>query len=196
MPGATWDYVNALHALYRFHENWPYGMLCHITGEVDSGIRSVGLWLDRDTEQEFFRKTAVEVITESVHDIGPPPADPAASNFEPWAVGVSRVVMTAACDAFADIGSDADGSAINVLGTTPVIVSVPSGETQFRPFAAFDPAHEAPGGLIIAWDTTDGYEHQVWASEDHARGALSSTDPDLKIYPLKRISFGASELHA
>jgi hypothetical protein len=196
MPGATWDYVNSLHALYRFHENWPYGMLCHITGEVDSGIRSVGLWLDRTTEQEYFRRVALEVITDSIHEIGPPPVDPSGNNFEPRAIEVTRVAMTDACRPFADIGSDADGSAIHVLDTEPVILSIPKAATQFRPFAAFDPEHEAPGGLIIAWDTSDGNEHQVWASKDHAMKALAEHKSELEIFPLKRISFGSSELNA
>lgn len=183
MPGATWDYVNELHAQYHFHENWPNGMLCHITGEVDEGIRSIGLWRNRELEQEYFRSVAVEVITDSIHDLGPPPADAEAGNFEPRASSLSRVLMTDLCAAFTDIGEDADGSAINVLGTEPVIATIRCG--------AADYLDHAPEGLIIAWTTEDDdceIEHQVWASAEYASGG--------EIHPLKRISFGSSELLA
>src|SRR4051794_39439290 len=112
MPGATWEYVNELHALYRFHENWPDGMLCHITGEVGEGIRSIGLWRNRRLEQEYFVRVAVEVITDSIGEIGPPPVDAAAGNFEPRGTAISRALMTDLCEAFAGIGEDPDGSAI------------------------------------------------------------------------------------
>ncbi|MBJ7354751.1 MAG: hypothetical protein JHC98_07995 [Thermoleophilaceae bacterium] len=181
MPGATWDYVNELHAQYRFHENWPNGMLCHITGEVDEGIRSIGLWRNRELEQEYFRRVAVEVITDSIRDLGPPPVDAEAENFEPRAASVSGVLLTELCTAFADIGEDSDGRAINALGTEPVIATLPCGDADYL--------DHAPEGLIIAW-TTEGpdgcSQHQVWAASEHASGG--------EIHPLRRISFGLSEL--
>lgn len=176
MPGATWDYVNELHGKYRFHEVWPNGMLCHITGEVDEGIRSIGLWRSRELEQEYFLGVAVEVITDSIHDIGPPPADAAAGNFEPRASAISNVLLTDLCEDFADIGEDLDGSAINALGTEPVIT------IGGAPLLA----GEEYEGLIIAW-TEDGVEHQVWTATEHALGG--------EVHALKRISFGARELH-
>jgi hypothetical protein len=175
MPGATWDYVNELHAQYRFHENWPNGMLCHITGEVDEGIRSIGLWRNREMEQEYFRRVALEVITDSIHDLGPPPAQAEAENFAPRATALSNVLLTDLCAAFADIGEDLDGSAINALGTEPVLaIGAPS------PLVGDE--HE---GLIIAWSEA-GVDHQVWTSDELASGD--------EVYPLKRISFGSSEL--
>jgi hypothetical protein len=180
MPGATWEYVNALHAMYRFHENWPKGMLCHITGEAESGIRSIGIWRSRELEQEYFRRVAVEVITESVRVIGPPPAEAEAENFEPRACAISRVLLTDLCAAFADIGEDPDGGAIHMLGTDPVI---DRGAPVLEPGTTCE-------GLILAWTTSDpggAVEHRVWTSADHALG---------ESLPLRRISFGSTELPA
>lgn len=181
MPGATWDYVNELHAQYRFHENWPNGMLCHITGEVDEGIRSTGLWRNRELEQEYFRRVALEVITKSIHEIGPPPAEAEAENFAPRGCSISRVLITDLCSAFADIGEDLNGDAIHALGTEPVIATLRCGAAEYL--------DHAPEGLILAWTTKDDEvetEHQVWASAELASGD--------EIHPLRRISFGASEL--
>lgn len=193
MPGATWDYVNAMHTSYLFHENWPDGMLCHITGEVGTGIRSLGLWTNRETEQEFFRKVAMVIITDSIHELGPPPVETEAESFAPRAQTIERVVMTELCEAFADIGPDLDGSAIHTLGTDPVIVSFPSSAKRFRSFEPYKSTDQAPEGLIIAW-TTSGPErkldHQVWASAEHAGESV----PGSEIHGLKRISFGSSEL--
>lgn len=183
MPGATWEYVNELHAQYRFHENWPNGMLCHITGEVDEGIRSTGLWRNRELEQEYFRRVAMEVITNSIHEIGPPPAEAEAENFAPRDCAISRVLLTDLCSAFADIGEDHDGSAINALGTEPVIATRRCGAAEYL--------DHAPDGLILAWTTSDEdgeTEHQVWATAEHASGD--------EIHTLRRISFGSRELRA
>ncbi|MGH2959920.1 MAG: hypothetical protein ACRDKE_09960 [Solirubrobacterales bacterium] len=140
MPGASWEYINELHAQYRFHENWPVGMLCHITGEVDDGIRSVGLWRNRELEQEYFRSIAMDVITDSVHDLGPPSADAEAGNFEVSDLAVSRVLLTGLCAEFADIGEDADSTAINILGTEPVLATRHCGAAEYL--------DHAPEGLI------------------------------------------------
>lgn len=194
MPGATWDYVNAMHKTYRFHENWPEGMLCHITGEVGSGIRSIGLWTNREIEQEFFRKVAMVIITDSIHELGPPPVETDGESFAPRDQVIERVVLTELCDAFADIGPDLDGDAIHSLGTEPVIVSFPSRAKAFRPFEPFKSKDEAPEGLIIAW-TTNGpegkFDHEVWSSSEHAGEPV----PGSELHGLKRISFGSSELH-
>jgi hypothetical protein len=196
MPGATWDYVNLLHEKYKFHEQWPYGMLCHITGEIDAGISSIGLWRDRAVEQDYFRKVALGVITESINQIGPPPSDSAGGDFEPRERAMSNLVMTDLCDGFADIGEDVDGGAIHVLGTEPVLVTFPSGVPHSRPIEQLKLDGSAPVGLIIAWDSTgvEGTrEHQVWSSEELAMQAVTDFEPEL--LPLKRISFGSSELH-
>lgn len=184
MPGATWDYVNALHAEYHFDERWPEGMLCHITGEVDRGVRSIGLWRTQALEQEYFRKVAVEVITASIQKLGPPPGADAGENFEPRPEGITGLLATDLCESFADIGPDDDGAAIAALGTQPVIATVDTSSEQ----SVF--AGDLADGLIVAWTavTSEGeVEHQVWASEDCAPAAAKS-------HPLKRISFGSSEL--
>jgi hypothetical protein len=198
MPGATWDYVNEMHAQYAFHENWPEGMLCHITGEVDEGIRSIGLWTNREVEQKYFRTVALGVITDSIHELGPPPEDSGAENFEPRESAISRLLLTAACESFADIGPDNDGSAINALDTEPVIATLDSDARGFQPFAFLGDDHAVPEGLIIAWNsngTSPAREHQVWASAEEASQHLTDLDQAPEIHPLKRISFGASELH-
>jgi hypothetical protein len=187
MPGATWDYVNAMHAEYRFHEHWPAGMLCHITGEVDQGIRSIGIWRNRELEQHYFQNVAIEVITKSIQKLGPPPIDADGENFEPRSSRITGLLASSLCNAFADIGPDLDADAINALGTTPVIACFGSSADTPTVFGL----DEIPEGLIIAWtiSTPEGErELQVWASAEQA--------PATETHKLRRISFGSSELQA
>lgn len=212
MIGLDWEWVNALHGQYRFHENWPDGMLCHFTGPVSGGVRTIGIWTDRAQEQEYFRKTAIEVITNSVRELGPPPAGDQAGDFEPVARDIHRLALTHACEAFADIGEDADASAINALGTQPV--------TARFEFSALD-AHDydatiaqlgwgaaLPEGMLLALTERRGpalIETQIWSSEAIARETLEagyipamSERMNVEARPtydrLNRISFGGDAL--
>lgn len=194
MNGIDWDYVNRLHSHYRFHEDWPPGMLAHVTSEFDGGIRSVGLWTNRLDEQTYFRQTAIPVITDSIMEMGPAVAgnQDAAIDFEPVSRTVDHLTVSGLARAFADIGADEDASAIHALGGQPVVVRIELGDSA--------PTRASGEGLIAAWSEHDDdvrIETQVWATTDHAEsaGALETELP-LSIDRLKRVSFGADELDA
>lgn len=217
LVGADWEYVNALHATYKFHESWPAGMLCHITGVVEDGVRSIGLWTERDVEQAYFRLIAAQIITDSVQTIGPPPAaTDEGGDFEPTARQLIHVIASEAVHAFVDIGEDADASAVEALGTRPVAIDL-----DLRPFddsvyeeltAALGYEDSVPEGMIVAWAEREDagiFATQVWSSEEQAQFGLESEYlPALrrvvgpaaaellqpKIRPISRISFGSSEL--
>lgn len=212
MPGLDWSYVNALHGQYRFHENWPDGMLCHFTGPVSGGIRTIGIWTNRAEEQEYFRKTAIEVITNSVRELGPPPAGDQAGDFEPDASDIHRLVLSTECEAFADIGEDADASAIGALGTQPVTArfeySTLDPHDYDATIAQLGQDAALPEGMLLGLTERRGrslVETQIWKSEDVARETLAASYiPAMSershaevrpvIDPLYRISFGGRTL--
>lgn len=214
MPGLDWSYVNALHGRYRFHENWPEGMLCHFTGPVSGGIRTIGIWTNRAEEQEYFRKTAIEVITNSVRELGPPPAGDQAGDFEPDASDIHRLVLSDECTAFADIGEDADASAVHVLGTQPVTARFEYSALDTRDYdatiAKLSHGAALPEGMLLALTELRGsalVETQVWTSEEAARDYLEAsyipamaerTQSDVRptYDKLNRISFGGDALRA
>lgn len=191
MAGIDWNYVNALHAQYKFHERWPAGMLCHITGEFDGGIRSAGLWTDVIDEQKYFRQTAVPVITDSIMAMGPAVSDEETIDFEPVSREVMHLCLTRLANSFADIGADEDASAVHALGGQPVAVRlhISEGVTALG---------DEVDGLVVAWTERDGerpVETQVWSSADHAERAGALAHAGLtEMNPLRRISFGPAEL--
>lgn len=210
MAGVSWDYINQLHRRYGFHERWPDGMLCHITGLSASGIISLGIWTNAADERAFFTRVASSVITDSIREQGAPiTEDGASADFSPYARELHRLTIGSDVGSFVDIGEDADATAIGVLGSEPVTVQIDLNGVDAD---AFDSAmrelgydQQIPDGLLVQCvELSDGqlFESQCWASEDSARAALNSeylpalqtvgANPTASFHRLKRISFGGA----
>lgn len=211
MPGIDWEYVNALHTNHDFTDEWPQGLLGHLTGEIEGGFRAIGIWSSREVEQEYFRKTVMEVITDSVHELGPPPGEDQAVDFEPNGRSVHRLVLAGECASFADIGPDVDGSAVHALGGSPVAVYFELPAENLDRYddlirrLGYDQA--LPEGMLLALTERSGdrlFETQVWDSQEQALGEFSTYLPQLQDFAgeevsadlnaLRRISFGAEPL--
>lgn len=217
LRGAEWEFVNKLHAVYRFHEYWPPGMLCHITGETADGVISVGVWTDEHDEQAFFRDVAVKVITQALQDFGVPAGDFGAMDFQPVSRHVDNLIVGPLLGDFQDIGPDLDASAVFRLGTQPV--SLDCTFPQAHPNELCDAERqlglhrEAPEGLLMLLDERDEEgrpkQSQIWRSRGEALdywkrsflpalidvgGATTARPPRPVARDLKRISVGSSEL--
>lgn len=217
MAGADWDFVNKLHAAYRFQDRWPQGMLCHLTGIKDGAIVSQGIWTTEEAESAFFRDVAVGVITAAMHDIGPSEGAHGAMDFEPVARNVDRLILGPLLAKFQDIGADLDATAISCLGTDPVALDTAfHGVTKQQlseAVHALSLTRAAPEGLILLLNEsgTDGVPHQsqFWRSIDEAMsfwenaflpalidiGACKSGEQAFEpsIRELKRISVDSAE---
>jgi hypothetical protein len=215
LAGVEWEYLNQLHRGYAFHERWPEGMLCHITGATDDGIASLGIWTNERDEQEYFTSVATEVITKAVREQGAPmTAQGEIADFSPTARPIHRLMLNPAAAAFVDIGEDTDVKAIGALGGEPVSVRL---EHLGLAAAEFDAAmsglgydDELPAGLLVQCvELEDGklFETQIWTDIDAARRTLDDkylpaisaagserggTVADPAIGSLKRVSFGGA----
>jgi hypothetical protein len=212
MPGVSWDYVNELHHAYRFHERWPSGMLCHITGSTDDGVTSIGIWTDVDTEAKYFGETAVNVISEFINANGPTHGDQGAMDYQPTQRSIQRLTLGPQAHMFADIGIDLDASAVGQLGGAPVAVEIKLGDCSYDDYDAamteLGYNDSLPNGLIaqLAQRNGDGLsETQIWASAEAAKNSMESeffpvirrTVPNAEMPEpriLKRISFSAAEM--
>lgn len=217
LQGATWDFINQLHAAYRFHEYWPPGMLCHITGETAQGVRSLGIWTDEHDEQAFFRDVAVKVITQSMQDLGVPEGDHGAMDFEPTARKIDNLIVGPLLEDFQDIGPDPEANAVHRLGTQPVALDCTFTQARRQEVRdaerLLDLDRVAPEGLILLLDESDEdgqiSQCQVWRSRSEALdhwernflpalvdvgGATTELPPIPIVRDLKRISVGSTEL--
>ncbi|MFT4048698.1 MAG: hypothetical protein QM648_02535 [Solirubrobacterales bacterium] len=204
-PGMSWEYSNAVHESFRFHEDWPEGLLVYLLGESEAGHRSAGIWTGPQAEQAFFAKIAIDVLTDSVHELGAP-----ASDFEPVGRSVNRLLLTPDCYAFADIGPDPDGASVRALGTDPATVRIDITALDLPDHASAAEQLGSPDGLLMAMteDEAGGaIETQVWASEKAAREALNEIylpalagicerEPEPAVNRLRRISFSRAELNS
>lgn len=212
LDGVDQEQMTLLHVQSGLHEAWPFGLLGHITNFIPGGAHSLVIWNDRDHEREYFRTTALDMITDFVPTLAAAQPDQPVSDFEFQRSHIHKLVLSSDCLAFADIGADLERASIGVLGTQPVAARFDLPGVTVEEFdAAVAPlAYDAklPHGLLIELVeiTEDGLlETQIWSAEKHAsaelRGRLGSalaelTGDDLqpRIDEISRISLSGSEL--
>lgn len=176
MVGAGWDFVNSLHSAYKFEENWPTGMLCHLTSESSDGMRIHGIWTTPEVQSAYFRNVVVKVITRAMGDLGPAAGKHGAIDFEPNSRNIEQLIIGSLLAEFQDIGADRDGRAIQRLGSDPVALhksfeGVPSADIV-NASRELGLSACAPEGLLLLLDEldADGVAHhtQVWRSQKEA----------------------------
>lgn len=176
MAGANWEFANSLHAAHEFDTNWPAGLLCHTTSETPDGICAKGIWTNETAEAAYFRDFVVDVLTQAMAELGPAMGRHGAIDFEPDARSIEQLIVGQLLGEFQEIGADADGTAIGLLGTTPYSLDASFADATSAQIIEASRSlgldRTAPEGLIMLLDECDaeGAPHhtQTWRSLEEA----------------------------
>ncbi|MBJ7355139.1 MAG: hypothetical protein JHC98_09955 [Thermoleophilaceae bacterium] len=177
LPGVDWDYYQAFYRHLGLARDWPEGMSAHASWEGSDGWRTIYLWDDNLTADQYFGSVGLEAVTDTVRELGPAKSASGTTDVEPLRLQVHEWLLGYYAGAFSDISEDPDGTAIDKLGTRPVIVELDLTAEATAVISALGVEKRIPRDLIallVADHPIGSRMLQIWADDEIARAALET----------------------
>lgn len=212
LTGVSQEHLDVMHSRSGLDEYWPHGLLCHITNYIENGAHTMVIWNNRDEEREYFRTTALDMLTETVPAMLETNPETQLGDFQFNRHRIHSLALTDECRAFANIGLDGDRSSIRALGGAPVVVRSVFPDCSPRDLdeiaASLGYGEALPDGMLLRVVKADEHtltDTQVWRDEAPARkeigerflptvAALLGAENEPEFFAASRIAFGGDSL--
>lgn len=177
LPGVDWEYYQAFYRHLNLAEDWPEGMSAHISWEGKDGWRTVYLWDENQTADEYFATAGMEAVTDTVRELGPARSSFGATDVEPLRLDVHKWILGIYSGAFTNADKDSDGREDEELGIRPVVIELDLNADPDAVIGALGFDERVPRDLIASLVSDHPFGSrllQIWTGDEIARAALET----------------------
>lgn len=177
LPGVDWEYYQAFYRHLNLAANWPEGISAHAGWEGKGGWRTIYLWDENRTADEYFASAGMEAVTDTVRELGPAKSSFGATDVEPLRLEVHKWILGLYAGAFTNTDKDSDGGAVEELGIRPVLFELDLPAAPAAVISALGADERIPRDLIaslVADHPAGSRLLQIWTDDEVARAALET----------------------